>query len=166
MCWLLCNHSIPPIGRGNTVTGAKSWGPLWRQNTESWCGSENNNICWVSTTMNISYLLGLGGYSQNCCSSTPTRTSKPPQEWDTWFLLLWSNSRCWRYMIDLSNVISRYCLGSEQKGRILILNLTHQVVRLWKSNLLKLSLWETVFLKVFLTWLKFNNNVDEVFNNI
>jgi len=34
-----------------------------------------------------------------------------------------SDSRCWRYVSDLSNVTPRY-LGSEQKGRVSLLKLT------------------------------------------
>ena len=56
---------------------------------------------------------------------TPTGTSKPPQERDAWCQLLakWSDSRCRRYVGDLSNVTPRY-LGSEQKSRISLLRLT------------------------------------------
>jgi len=76
---------------------------------------------------------GWGDCSQRCCSSTPTGASKPPQKRDACVSFLRSDSRCRRYVSDLSNVTPRY-LGSEQLGRFSLLKLTFSSNSLYDCN--------------------------------
>ena len=68
-----------------------------------------------------------------CPPTIEQRTLTPPHH-DVSFLR--SDSRCRRYVSDLSNVTPRY-LGSEQKGRVSLLKLT------FSSRLASLLRWKT-----------------------
>jgi len=63
---------------------------------------------------------GYGGYSQHYCPSTPASRLRSATR-DVSFLR--SDSRCRRYVSDLSNVTLRY-LGSGQKGRVSLVKFT------------------------------------------
>jgi len=74
--------------------------------------------------------------------NTTATASKLPRECNAWCQLLRSDSRCQRYVSDLSNVTPMY-LGSEQKARVLLLWLTFRS-RL-DSLLLRWKTADTVF---------------------
>jgi len=84
-------------------------------------------VCWCRTQASSHNSQGVvdGGVDE-AGMSTPAPQPKPASRLrnatrDVSFLRC--DSRCWRYVSDLSNVTPRY-LGSEQKGRISLLCLT------------------------------------------